>query len=133
MHPKVLTDPALRARYGISAGKKPSYLIITSLAVIVASWFIWSGFNAANPKVRSDLVSFEVIDTQSIAITYKISVRDRSVAHSCSVIARDIDKNTVGQVEDLMPADSLLLGANLRTVVIPTRLAAVNAGISSCQ
>jgi hypothetical protein len=100
---------------------------------LVAAWFIWSGFNAANPALRSELVSFKVIDDQSISISYKITVRDLSKQHSCSLVARDIDKNTVGQVEDVMPGQSLLPGANLRTVEITTRLPAVNAGIASCQ
>ena len=49
------------------------------------------------------------------------------------LVARDIDKNVVGEVNDPMPADALMVGANLRTLTIPTRLPAVNAGISSCQ
>jgi len=133
MHPKVLTDPALRERYGISSGRKNRLLILGVLLSIAAAWFLWSGFNAANPALRSELISFKVIDDQAILISYKISVRNLTKDHSCSVVARDIDKNTVGQVTDLMPANSLLAGANLRTVEIPTRLPAVNAGILSCQ
>jgi hypothetical protein len=48
-------------------------------------------------------------------------------------VAKDIDKNTVGEVVDLMPARSLAVGENQRTVEISTRLPAVNAGIASCQ
>ena len=133
MHPKVLTDPALRARYGISNGKRNHFFIAGILLSITAAWFIWSGFNAANPDLRSELISFKVIDDQRISISYKITVRDLTKDHSCSVVARDIDKNTVGQVSDLMPAGSLIAGSNLRTVEIATRLPAVNAGIASCQ
>lgn len=133
MHPKVHTDPALKERYGISSGRKNRPLILGVLLSIAAAWFLWSGFNAANPALRSELISFKVIDDQAISISYKISVRNLTKDHSCSVVARDIDKNTVGQVTDLMPANSLLAGANLRTVEIPTRLPAVNAGILSCQ
>ena len=118
MHPKVLSDPALHERYGIKAAKNPRYLLAGILLSIVAAWFLWSGFNAANP---------------SISITYKITVRDLSKDHICSVVARDIDKNTIGEVSDLMPAGTLIAGANLRTVEITTRLPAVNAGITSCQ
>ena len=71
MHPKVLSDPTLRERYGIKAAKNPRYLLAGILLSVVAAWFIWSGFNAANPDVRSELVSFKVIDDQSISITYK--------------------------------------------------------------
>jgi hypothetical protein len=133
IHPKVLANPALRQRYGIKELPKNRNWLLGVLIAVVATWFAWSGYNAANPAVRSELVSFEVIDEQSISITYKISVRDLSADHNCAVVARDIDKNVVGEVTDLMPADSLMVGANLRTVAIPTRLPAVNAGISSCQ
>ena len=133
MHPKVHTDPALKQRYGISSGRKNRPLILGVLLSIAAAWFLWSGFNAANPALRSELISFKVIDDQAISISYKISVRNLTKDHSCSVVARDIDKNTVGQVTDLMPANSLRAGANLRTVEISTRLPAVNAGILSCQ
>ena len=133
MHPKVLIDPYLQERYGIKASSNRRFIYAGIFLSLVAAWFIWSGFNAANPALRSELVSFEVIDDQSISISYKITVRDLSKQHSCSLVARDIDKNTVGQVEDVMPGQSLLPGANLRTVEITTRLPAVNAGIASCQ
>jgi hypothetical protein len=54
-------------------------------------------------------------------------------AHSCKLVARDIDKNVVGEFTDQMPGNSLSIGSNLRTVEISTRIPAVNAGISSCQ
>ena len=133
IHPKVLADPALRQRYGIKEVPKSRNWLLGALIGIVAAWFAWSGYNAANPAVRSELVSFKIIDEQSISITYKISVRDNSIDHSCAVVARDIDKNVVGEVTDPMPAEELMVGANLRTLTIPTRLPAVNAGISSCQ
>jgi hypothetical protein len=133
MHPKVLSDPALRERYGIKAAKSPRYFLAAILLGIIAAWFIWSGLSAANPKVRSELISFQVIDEQSISITYKITARDLSTGHSCSLVARDIDKNIVGQVYDQMPVGTLLAGANQRSIEITTRLPAVNAGITSCQ
>ena len=101
--------------------------------LLVAAWFIWSGLNAANPPVRSDLISFKVIDRKTTSITYTVFVRDLSIDHSCSVVARDLDKNLVGQVVDQMPAGSTKPGKNQRTVLIFTRVLAVNAGIASCQ
>jgi len=132
-HPKVLTDPRLIQRYGIKPAPSKRYLFTGVLILLVSAWFIWSGYNAANPEVRSDLISFKNIDDQSISITYSIQVRNMNIDHSCSLIARDFEKNTVGEVSDLMPAGSLLAGKNQRTVVISTRLPAVNAGISSCE
>ena len=120
-------------RYGIKKADGNRYPLIAVSVLFVSAWFIWSGYNAANPEVRSDLISFKNIDDQSISITYSIQVRNMNIDHSCSLIARDFEKNTVGEVSDLMPAGSLLAGKNQRTVVISTRLPAVNAGISSCE
>ena len=131
-HPKVLIDPRLRERYGIkSAGKKRIWITVCSLFIVLA-WFIWSGTNFANPDIRSTLISFKVVSDQKISITYKISVRDTEIDHSCSLVAKDIDKNTVGEVIDLIPAGSLVAGENQRTIEISTRIPAVNAGIASC-
>jgi hypothetical protein len=120
-------------RYGIKKAGGNRYPLIAVSALIVSAWFIWSGYNAANPEVRSDLISFKNIDDQSISITYSIQVRNMNIDHSCSLIARDFDKNTVGEISDLMPAGSLSAGKNQRTIVISTRLPAVNAGISGCE
>jgi hypothetical protein len=120
-------------RYGIKPAGNKRYLLTGSLTLIVASWFIWSGYNAANPAIRSDLISFKNVDDQSISITYSIQVRNTNIDHSCSLIARDFEKNTVGEISDLMPAGSLSAGKNQRTIVISTRLPAVNAGISGCE
>jgi len=120
-------------RYGIKKADGNRYELIAVSVLLVSAWFIWSGYNAENPEVRSDLISFKNIDDQSISITYSIQARNINIDHSCSLIARDLEKNTVGEVSDLMPAGSLLAGKNQRTVVISTRLPAVNAGISSWE
>jgi hypothetical protein len=120
-------------RYGIKSSGNKRYVLTGILISVAASWFIWSGYNAANPAIRSDLISFENVDDQSISITYSIQVRNTNIDHSCSLIARDFEKNTVGEISDLMPAGSLSAGKNQRTIVISTRLPAVNAGISGCE
>ena len=132
-HPKVLIDPRLRERYGITERSRSRFWLSIIAMLLVAAWFIWSGLNAANPPVRSDLISFKVIDRKTTSITYTVFVRDLSIDHSCSVVARDLDKNLVGQVVDQMPAGSIKPGKNQRTVLIFTRVLAVNAGIASCQ
>ena len=133
VHPKVLTDPMLRQRYGIKSARRGNLWFVIGLTIVSLLWFIWSGTNIANPKLRSELVSFKVIDDQSISITYNIKVRDLDIEHSCNLVARDLAKTVVGEVNDAIAAGELQPGKNLRTVVIPTRTPAVNAGISSCQ
>jgi hypothetical protein len=133
VHPKVLTDPALRERYGIKPKGKSNLWLVISFATLAILWFIWSGTNIANPDLRSELISFRVIDDQKVSITYSIQVRELARSHSCNLVARDIDKNVVGEFVDQMPADTLNAGPNLRTIEISTRIPAVNAGISGCQ
>lgn len=132
-HPKVLASAHLRQRYGIKDASR-NWIWLAVISLLGATlWFLWSALNASNPDVRYKLLSFKVIDDKSISITYQVSVKDLNIDHSCAVVARDIDKNTVGEVADLMPATSLKSGTNVRTVEIATRLPAVNAGITSCQ
>ena len=133
VHPKVFQDPMLRERYGIKANRQKNIWLLIGGSILAIIWFIWSGTNIANPEVRTELISFKVIDNQSVSITYKISVKNRNISHSCDLVARDIDKNVVGELTDNFKAGQLIDGKNLRTVVISTRTPAVNAGISSCQ
>ena len=133
VHPKVFQDPMLRERYGIKANRQKNIWLLIGSSILSIIWFIWSGTNIANPELRTELISFKVIDNQSVSITYKISVKNLNTSHSCDLLARDIDKNVVGELTDNFKAGQLIDGKNLRTVVISTRTPAVNAGISSCQ
>lgn len=133
VHPKVFTDPALRERYGIKSNRKSNLWVAIGLTILALLWFIWSGTNIANPQIRSQLISFQVVDNQSISITYTIEVRDLKSDYSCDLVARDVDKNVVGEITDQIKSGQLSAGKNLRTIVISTRTPAVNAGISSCQ
>lgn len=133
VHPKVFTDPMLRERYGIKPKRRNNIWLLIGLSIISIFWFIWSGTNIANPQIRSQLISFKVINEQSISITYTLQVKNLNTAHSCDLVARDIDKNVVGELTDQIAADQLMAGKNLRTILISTRTPAVNAGISSCQ
>lgn len=133
LHPKVYEDPILRERYGVKSERRRNLWLTIGLSIIALIWFIWSGTNFANPQIRSQLISFKIIDEKSISITYYLQVKDINQPHSCNLVARDIDKNVVGQVIDQFKAGQLLAGKNQRTILISTRTPAVNAGISSCQ
>ena len=133
VHPKVFQDPLLRERYGIKANRQKNIWLIIAVSILSIIWFIWSGTNIANPDIRTELISFNIIDNQSVSITYKITVKNTNISHSCDLVARDIEKNVVGELTDNFNAGQLIDGKNLRTVVISTRTPAVNAGISSCQ
>jgi len=133
VHPKVYTDPTLRERYGIKSNNPRNLWLAIGFSLLAVLWFIWSGTNIANPQIRSQVISFQVVDNQNISITYTLQVKNLNKPHSCDLVARDIDKNIVGEVTEQYESGQLMAGKNLKTVVISTRTPAVNAGISSCQ
>jgi hypothetical protein len=124
------TKELLEARYGKSEGVLWKYLAIAIL-VIGLPWLMWSAWYHSNPPARITLVSFKPIDERAIEITFELDRSDPKIAQSCTLVARDFDKNIVGEI-DLEVASS---GANpvKITAVVPTRLAAVNADVLECR
>jgi hypothetical protein len=92
---------------------------------------MWSAWYHSNPETRVTLVSFKPMDARSIEITFEIDRRDPQVSHICTLIARDYEKNVVGEV-DIQVAPSSFSRSQI-TAVIPTRLTAVNAGVLECR
>lgn len=122
----------LRERYGNSQEKKRLgrwKLPAIGLAIIGGAWLIWSGSHASSPELRTTLISFKSTSENSIELRYSIQIKHPVGNHQCTLIARDADKNTVGEVVDHIPLGQTSIS---RVVTIPTRLKAVNAAISSC-
>ena len=77
------------------------------------------------------LISFQNESEKSIEITYLVERRDPKQPLSCTLLARDIDKNVVGEIEDLVPASTIR--SKTITTIIPTRIAPVNAAVLECN
>lgn len=122
----------LRERYGKKGQQSwaRSWIVPALIfGVVGGAWLIWSGAHAANPEIRTTLLSFESTSSTSMHIRYSIVVKHPVGNHQCTLVARDKDKNTVGEIVDHIP---LGIGSATREVVIPTRLQAVNAAVLSC-
>ena len=122
----------LRERYGNSEKKSrvAGWVLPAALfAIIGGAWLIWSGTHAAIPEIRSTLISFSSQSPSSIQIRYNVEIKSPMSGHQCTLVARDQDKNVVGEVIDRFPLGQAKL---TREVTIPTRLQAVNAAITSC-
>lgn len=116
-------------RYGIRPSK--AWIRYASLFVLVGgAWIVWAGLHHSNPELRSELISFTTQDPRNPTIRYSVQRRDTTKSVTCTLTARDINQNIVGQIDDTIPA-----GASYteRTVTIPTRADAVNAGIARCR
>ena len=101
------------------------------LVIIFLPWLMWSAWHHSNPEFRITLISFQNEKSDSIDITYLIERREPSQALICTVVARDIDKNVVGEIDDSIPAASI--NPITRTTTIPARIAPVNAAVVGCR
>lgn len=100
-----------------------------SISIIGGAWLVWAGMHHAEPEISYSLVAFNNQDPRNTEIRYTINRRDPSAPATCIIAARDIDKVIVGQITDRIPATE---GAIERTVTIPSRADAVNAGVTTC-
>jgi hypothetical protein len=102
----------------------------TLFALVGGAWILWAGLHHSNPAIREDLISFTTQDPRNPVIRYSVQRQNGSQVITCTLTARDIDKNIVGQIEDSIPAGETYIE---RTITIPTRADAVNAGIARCR
>ncbi len=123
-------------RYGTH--KKGGWKLPAIILLVVATpWLLWSGSHYLSPEITWELISFSddqspaaAQATPSITVTYRIQRRTPEKNISCTLVARDIDKNVVGELTDL------IIGGKersiLRKVAIKTRVPAVNGAVERC-
>ena len=84
----------------------------------------------SNPPLRSQLVSFTIDSDRQASVRYFIERSDNQQVVICTLIARDFDKNIVGQMDEEIPAGKSKVEL---VTAVPTRSEAVNADVSSCR
>jgi hypothetical protein len=116
-------------RYGATkATRWPAIALV--VAILGIGWLMWSALYHSNPPLRSQLVSFTITDDRSASVRYFIEREDSNQVVVCTLIARDFDKNVVGQIDQEIPAGK----SKVELVTgVPTRSEAVNADVSSCR
>jgi hypothetical protein len=116
-------------RYGAAkATRWPAIALV--VAILGIGWLMWSALYHSNPPLRSQLVSFTITDDRSASVRYFIEREDSNQVVVCTLIARDFDKNVVGQIDQEIPAGK----SKVELVTdVPTRSKAVNADVSSCR
>jgi hypothetical protein len=116
-------------RYGAAKSTRwPAIALVVSILGI--GWLMWSALYHSNPSLRSQLVSFAITDDRSASVRYFIERADSNQVVVCTLIARDFDKNVVGQIDQEIPAGKSKVEL---VTVVPTRSEAVNADVSSCR
>lgn len=125
------TSELLQQRYGYRKSSKGWKISASLVLAVFAPWLVWSAWHHSNPEIRVTLISFQNESEKSIEITYLVERRDPKQPLSCTLLARDIDKNVVGEIEDLVPASTTR--SKTITTTIPTRIAPVNAAVLECN
>jgi hypothetical protein len=116
-------------RYGVTkATRWPAIALVVGILGI--GWLVWSALYHSNPPLRSQLVSFTITDDRAASVRYFIERQDSNQVVVCTLIARDFDKNIVGQIDQEIPAGKTKVEL---VTEVPTRSEAVNADVSSCR
>lgn len=123
-----MSELDLSDRYGRKALRwKP---VAFALLIIGGAWLLWAGVYHSRPDVRNALISFSIPSDRAVNVRYTIDRRNPQEATICTLVARDLEKNVVGEIEDEIPAGAAHVEM---TTLIPTRTQAVSAGISRCR
>ena len=116
-------------RYGV---RPPSKWQIPAIlcALLGISWLVWAGLHHANPPFRTTLISFSITSEKEVSIRYSLERRSSETPYACTLVARDIDKNVVGQIDEVIPAGK---SKTELITLIPTRGPVVNAEVIRCR
>ena len=95
------TPSALLAdRYGAPRPGRRRAVVAVCLVVVLAflSWLAWTTWEHANPRVDSELLSFEVVDEHTATAVLQIEFADDDVVASCLLRAIAEDHSSVGDL-----------------------------------
>ncbi len=89
----------LTERYGAPSPLRRRLAVAAAVAVAVGflGWLAWATWFHATPEVRSDMVSWRVVDDHEATATVSVSLTGDESA-SCVVRAVAADHTTVGEV-----------------------------------
>jgi hypothetical protein len=98
--------------------------------VVLSIVTVLGAYRFASPPIRTSLIAFSIISDKEVSIKYSIDRRDPNQILICTLIARDIEKTIVGQIDIKVPAAP---NKSIEMVsAVPTRVRAVTAGVVRC-
>ena len=129
MNSKGASEFSYADRYGSNSGRA-YYVEATILAIVGIAWVFWAGLFHAQPEFRITLISFSIVSDEEVSIRYAIQRNDPSTPATCTLQAKDADKNVVGEIEDEITPGR----ASFEQITsIPTRSAAATAIVARCR
>jgi Domain of unknown function (DUF4307) len=103
---------------------------VVVLAGAFGAWVLWAALGAATPDVRSELVSFTIVDARSVRARIEVTADARRPV-TCTVQAEDSHHEPVGIARSTLRAGPD--GTRHARVVVRTRSLAVTVVIAGCR
>lgn len=93
-----MTD--LAHRYGATSPTRRRLLIglVALVAVVALAWLAWAAIYQSTPEVRSELVSYDVVDEHSATATLTVVRASASTSATCHFRALSEDHAIVGEL-----------------------------------
>lgn len=129
MNSRGSSDFSYEDRYGVKAPRGWK-LPATLIAVVGISWLIWAGLFHSKPDFRTTIISFSIVSDKEVSLRYVVQRNDASTPAICTLQAKDVDKNVVGEIDDEITPGRATFE---RTTQIPTRNAAATASVLRCR
>jgi hypothetical protein len=122
----------LAERYGVRPARHRQLLVaaVAVLAAAGAGWLGWAAWEHANPPVRGELHSFDVLSDRTVSVVVDVDRRDDGDV-VCTVRAQADDQAIVGEQEVTFPAGPD--GEQRFTVELSTERRATTATVTNCH
>lgn len=122
----------MEQRYG-SGRRVPRRVLVLSVAVVAAlalGWLLWIAWHHANPAVRGELSSYEVVSDHEVRVVIEVR-RDSSASVECTVRAQAESHGIVADQAVTIPAGS---DEDVRfSTTVPTERRATAVTVSDCH
>lgn len=101
-----------------------------AITVVMVPWLLWSAFYGATPAVSGRISAFDVKSDTLVEAVLTVQRPDPAVAATCTVVAKAISYDTVGQVPvEVPPSDRQLQDIQVR---VRTLKRATTVDLESC-
>jgi hypothetical protein len=96
----------LSSRYGTGPGRQRQVVIVLCVVLAAAflGWVAWAAWFHATPSVKSELVSFKVVDPHEATAVIEVDLDDDATDPECRVQAIAPDHSVVGELT-FVPVD----------------------------
>ena len=123
----------LRLRYPPSRLPRPVLVgAVVALAAVFLGWLLWTASVRSTPEVSGQVLTYEVLSDQQVAVRVTVQRRDPSRAAVCDVVAQAEDFAVVGRLDrlEVPPRAERVVDV---TTTIKTLRRGTSASVRSCS